>query len=178
MKGHVASALIAAFGALVVIGCASAPKTIAGSSEFLQKGMASPRLKGNEFYMVIGEVELYSEGFFGGLSPTGKTAEIAAVIQSDEDTGEILRIATARPGGPVSGDSDLADLRGGISIIDAQPYPRWLDAIGAMRDAFAKLDPQVDFIASDKGRAAPDFAVVGVGWGWGRPGFFHHRHWR
>ena len=69
----------------------------------------------------------------------------------------------------------LSDLRGGMSVIDLQPYPRWLDAIQAMRDAIAKLSTYTNFAGGDQ----PGIAVVAVSpgwwwWGWGH--FPHYRH--
>ena len=79
---------------LALFGCATTPQVTKGASNYLQLGTASAKLKGNEFYMAIGEVDLYTYSLFGALRPSGKTVEIAAVIQADKDTGEVLKIAT------------------------------------------------------------------------------------
>lgn len=154
--------LILVFGAicvtfllLAITGCATMPQISKGAPNYLQTGMTSATLKGNDFYMAIGEVDLYGHDIFGNLNPTGKTVEIAVVIQADKDTGEVLKIATMLPvdgraadgssveiqNGPFDGPDSktLDELRGGISVIDIQPFPRWLDAIQAMEDASSKL---------------------------------------
>lgn len=194
--GALAGALAVAL-AMVLVGCASTPSIAKGSSNYLQKGMTSASLKGNEFYMAVGDVDLYDYSLFGGLQPSGKTAEIAVVIQADKDTGEALKIATMQtnpdassygstyangaavaPGSPYM----LADLRGGISIIDVQPYPRWLDAVDAMKAAISKLSTYTNFGINGQGVLAPVIVpTIGVsigpefdfGWRWG-----FHDHWR
>ena len=101
-------------------------------------------------------------------------------MKADKDTGEILKIATLQPrysnGTTVVNDTDygLADLRGGMSVIDSQPYPRWLDAIQAMRNAVVTLNTYTTFPGSDSDRSG--LVVVAVSpvwrwWGW-------HRRWR
>jgi hypothetical protein len=153
--------------------------------------MASAKVKGNEFYMAIGQVDLYKYGFWGNLKPSGKKVDIAVVIQADADTGQILRIATLQPqdsegsgrssryenGVAVNNGSPfgLGDLRGGISVTDIQSYPRWLDALDAMKKAIADLSTYTNY-ASDTGNGRYIVAVEPVigfrfGWGWGR----HHR---
>src|SRR5271157_5627667 len=125
---------------LVVIGCATEPQITKRSSNYLQKGSVSAKFVSNEFYMVVGEVDLYHYNVFGNLEPSGRTVEIAAAVQADKETGQILRIATMQPddseGVTVANGSNyaLADLRGGISVIDIQPYPRWLGAVQSMRN--------------------------------------------
>jgi len=179
---------------LAAAGCATVPDVKKGSNQYLEKGMSSPRLRGGEFYMGIGEVDLYGSSLLGGLRPTGKTVEIAVAIQADKDSGEALRIATLQrkgaedydAGGPndailANGNSYvLADLRGGISLIDVQSYPRWLDAIGAMKDAIGRLSTYTDFMESRGDtravvavRVEPAFAWA---WGWGWPRH-HYRPW-
>ncbi len=192
-----AIATLALTGALV--GCASAPSIAKGSSNYLQKGMTSASLKGNDFYMAIGDVDLYGYGLFGGMQPSGKTAEIAVVIQADKDSGEALKIATMQTNQDASANGSdyangaavasgspyvLADLHGGISIIDIQPYARWLDAVSAMKDAIAKLSTYTNYGVNDQGILAP-VVVTGVGvdfgwgWGWGFPHRWNHfRGWR
>jgi hypothetical protein len=181
---------------LAIVGCATMPQVAKGSTNFLQKGMVSAKFKGNDFYMVIGEVDLYHYNIWGNLKPTGQTVEIAAALQADKDTGEILRIATMQ-----SKNSDdvavadeggtyvLADLRGGISVIDVQPYPRWLDAIQAMKNAITQLNTYTQFTGGDDQSApvvvavAPSWGWWGWGWGWRGGwggGYWHggYRHWR
>ena len=185
MKRFVCRALLTTMVVLALVGCATMPQIAKGSSNYLQKGMVSAKFQGNDFYMVIGEVDLYHYGLFGNLKPSGQTVEIAVAIQADKDTGEILRIATMQ-----AKDSDgvtvadggayvLADLHGGISVIDVQPYPRWLDAIRAMRNAITELDTYTQFAGSDQ--SGPVVVAVSPGWGWwGWGGFWHwrYRDWR
>ena len=189
-------------GALITIaalaGCATvAPQVSKCSSNYLEKGMVSSRTRDGEFYMAIGQVDLYERGFWGGLRPSGRTVDIAVVIQADKDTGQVLRIATLQPQDPDSAGSPssyqngvtltngspyaLGDLRGGISIIDMQSYPRWLDALEAMRKAIADLgtysnygfDAQQHYLVTVVRQPVID---IGFGmWGWGWP---HHRFLR
>jgi hypothetical protein len=181
MDKFVSKALLAMLAALVLAGCATMPQVAKGSTNYLQTGMASPRLRGNEFYMAIGEVDLYKYGFFGNLKPSGKTVEIAVVIQADKDSGQALKIATMQTnsersesgtdyenGVAVANGSPyvLSDLRGGMSVIDVQPFPRWLDAIDAMRGAIAKLSTYTNFAVTDRDQLAPVVAVD-IGWRWG-----------
>jgi hypothetical protein len=199
------------FGALSIVilalaGCASVPEIRKGAANYLEQGMVSATLKGGEFYMGIGEVDLYDDSLFGGLRPTGRTVEIAVAIQADKDTGQVLKIVTLQSNsqnlGAYSSDAQnnvtiangapfvVSDLRGGISIIDLQPYPHWLDAINSMRDAIGKLSTYTNFISSRIGERASVVAVtVGpdirmgwdLAWRWGPdwdspwPGHFHRR---
>jgi len=169
--------VLALLAVLAVMGCATVPHISRGSPNYVQTGMVSARFRGNEFYMVIGEVDLYQYDVFGNLKPTGQTVEIAAVVQADRDTGEILRIATLQSlsshGATVLDASPqvLANLRGGMSVIDAQPYPHWLDAVQAMRTAITQLDTYTQFAAGDE--KGPVVVAVVRGWWWPR-----HRHWR
>jgi hypothetical protein len=180
--------------ALVLANCATAPQVIRGSSNYLEKGMTSPMVKGGEFYMATGQVDLYKYDLWGTLKPSGKTVDIAVVIQADAGTGQVLRIATLQPRDPdlpanssgyengavVLGNSPylIGDLRGGISITDIQPYPRWLDAIDAMRKAIADLGTYTNF-ASVSGQYVSAVSEPPVfiwwDWRWGRP---YYRHWR
>ena len=184
MNRIIRKALLTTIAVLALVGCATMPQITKGSSNYLQKGMVSAKFQGNDFYMVIGEVDLYHYGLFGNLKPSGQTVEIAVVVQADKDTGEILRIATMQ-----SDDSDglavanggnygLADLRGGISVIDIQPYPRWLDAIRAMRNAITELNTYTTFAGSDQ--RGLFVVAVAPGWGWwGWRGYWnpHYRYW-
>ena len=138
-----------------IAGCSTVPQAVKRSSNYLEKGIVSSRTKGNEFYMAIGQVDLYERGFWGNLKPRGRTVEIAVAIQADKDTGQVLRIATIQPQAPdeIGRSSDyqngailvagspfaLGDLYGGIAVTDMQPYPRWLDALVAMKKAIADL---------------------------------------
>jgi hypothetical protein len=156
--------------------------------------MVSAKTKGDEFYMAIGQVDLYEYGFWGNLKPSGKTVDIAVAIQSDKDTGQVLRIATFQPqdsarSGDPSGYQNgvtlangspfaLGDLRGGISITDMQPYPRWLDALEAMRKAITDLSTYTNYAIDDRHYLVavvrePVF-TFGFGW-WGRPYHRYHR---
>lgn len=195
-------ALTVAIAIMATIGCATAPSIVKGSSSYVQKGSSNATLKGNEFYMAVGDVDLYDYGVFGGLQPTGKTAEIAVVIQADKDTGEALKVATMQynpnPYGSnytngiavAPGDAYvLADLHGGISIIDVQPYARWLDAVDAMKSAIAKLSTYTNFAVNGQGLLAPIVVpTIGIGigtdfdfgWRWGFPhrGFAHFHRFR
>jgi len=175
---RVVKGIVLALGALVVMaGCATAPRVSKSSPNYLQTGMVSARFRGNEFYMVIGEVDLYQYDVFGNLAPSGQTVEIAAAVQADQDTGEILRIATLQPEGSQlgvtvteRGPQVLSNLRGGISVIDDQPYPHWLDAIQAMRDAIGKLHTYTQFAFDSANTAVA--VVVEPRWPW-----WHHRRW-
>jgi hypothetical protein len=180
MKRPLFWGFLMAIFALAAAGCATAPQVTKGASNFIQKGTVSPKLKGNDFYMAIGEADLYTYGIFGGLTPSGKTVEIAVVIQADKDSGEVLKIATMQSNEGVSAEDSqngvtvangakyvLADLRGGMSLIDVQPYPRWLDAIQAMRDAIAKLSTYTSFAVSEQSDSSPVVVAVSAGWGWG-----------
>ena len=180
MKRFVRWAIAAVVVATSVLGCATAPQVTKGASNYLQKGMTSAKFRGNDFYMVIGDTDLYSYGWFGDLQPSGHTVEVAAVVQADKDTGEILKIATLQSGYPggttVDGTpSGLADLRGGISVIDSQPYPRWLDAIQAMRSAIVTLNTYTTFASSEDGLVVVPVYRGWIWWGWGWGG---HRRWR
>jgi hypothetical protein len=180
------------------------PTVVKGASNYIEKGMISARTKGDEFYMAIGQVDLYERGFWGQLRPTGKTVDIAAVIHSDKDTGEVLRIATLQPqdpdidgspssyqngvtatGGFVNAGATytLADLRGGISIIDLQAYPHWLDALDAMKKAIKELSTYTSYAVSEDRSFV---AVVpwprvemgfGLGW-WGWPYYRGYHRFR
>jgi len=136
MMRNIERAVLALSIIFVATSSATASQVLANASDFLQTGMASDRFKGNEFFMVVGEVHLYQyDRLSGTLEPTDQTVEIAAVVQAEKDTGKILRIATD------GSRQVLVDLRGGISVIDVQPYPHWRDAVQAMRDAIIKLTP-------------------------------------
>ena len=183
MKRFVCKTLLTTMVVLAIIGCATMPKVSKGSSNYVQKGMVSAKFQGNDFYMVIGEVDLYHYNLFGNLKPTGQTVEIATAVQADKDTGEILRIATMQAkdsGGMIvadDGNSTLADLQGGISVIDVQPYPRWLDTIQAMRKAITELSTYTQFAGG--GESGPVVVAVAPGWWWGWGGYWHHRYyWR
>lgn len=182
MKRFVCKAFLTTIVVLGILGCATMPQVSKGSSNYLQKGMVSAKFKGNDFYMVIGEVDLYHYNLFGNLKPTGQTVEIAVVVQADKDTGEILRIATMQAkdseGLTVvgSGNYALSDLRGGISVIDMQAYPRWLDAIQAMRNAITELDTYTQFTSGDQG--GPVVVAVAPGWWWWGWGGYWHRPYR
>ena len=71
MKHFLRWALITTVVAIGVLGCATAPQVTKGASNYLQKGTTSAKFIGNDFYMVIGEVDLYQHGLFGDLEPTG-----------------------------------------------------------------------------------------------------------
>jgi hypothetical protein len=190
MSRSVCKALLAALAMLAIAGCATTPEITKGSSNYIQKGTVSAKLKDNDFYMAIGEVDLYRYGVFGNLKPSGQTVEIAVVIQADKDTGEALRIATmqsntsgADAGSPngvtvANGASYvLADLRGGISLIDIQPYPHWLDAIQAMRKAITDLSTYTTYAGTDKGGTVVVAIAPGWPW-WGGGGYWHRRRYR
>jgi hypothetical protein len=194
MRSFLGGVTLALLAASSLAGCATAPHVGKGATNYLEKGMASAKFKGNEFYMAIGQVDLYKYGFWGNLKPSGKTVDIAVVIQADADTGQILRIATLQPQDPdetsrpssyengvaVTNGSPFAlgDLRGGISITDVQSYPRWLDALDAMRKAINDLSTYTSY-ASDGQHyivaVEPTVSFRFGWWGWGRP--FRHSHY-
>jgi hypothetical protein len=184
-------AVVLGLGAILALsGCATMPQITKGSANYLTKGAVSARFVGNEFYMVIGEVDLYHYNMWGNLKPTGQTVEIATAVQADKSTGEILRIATMQArdadGVAVSDGRNyvLGDLRGGISVIDVQPFPRWLDAIQGMRNAITQLDTYTRF-SSSRDENVPVVVAVTPGWGWWswggswrQPWYPRYRHWR
>jgi hypothetical protein len=187
MNRLVYKALLTMCAMLAIVGCATMPEITKGSSNYIQKGTVSAKLKDNDFYMAIGEVDLYRYGLFGNLKPSGQTVEIAVVIQADRDTGEAVRIATMQsnnsgadagsPNGVTANGASyvLADLRGGISLIDIQPYPRWLDAIQAMRNAITQLSTYTTFAGGDQ----HGLVVVAVAprWPlWFGGGYWHRRY--
>ena len=184
MNSFVHKALVTTLALLAIVGCATTSQVTKGASNYLQKGKTNAKFMGNDFYMVIGAVDLYHYNLFGNLKPTGQTVEIAAAVQADKETGEILRIATMQSknanGVTVEdgGNSVLAELRGGISVIDVQPYPRWLDAIQATRKAITELNTYTNFTGGDQG--GPVVVAVAPGWWWwGWGGYWHHRYyWR
>jgi hypothetical protein len=183
MNRFICKALLTTIVLLVLVGCATM-QIRKDTSNYLQKGMVSAKLQGNDFYMAIGEVDLYDYGLFGNLKPSGQTVEIAVAIQADKDRGEVLRIATMQSsnssdiqnGVTVVGGASyvLSDLRGGMSVIDIQPYPRWLDAIQAMRNAITDLSTYTTFGSYQGG---PSVAVY-PGWSWGGFWHRHYRDWR
>ncbi len=167
---------------LAVFGCATAPQITKSSSNYLQKGTLSAKFIGSEFYMVVGEVDLYHYNVFGDLEPSGQTVEIAAAVQANKDTGEILRIATLQPNSPdgavdANGASyGLVDLKGGISVIDKQPYPRWLEAIQSMRNAVNEMNTYTTFADADQGGPVVVAVSPGWPWWWGGGGYWHRYH--
>jgi hypothetical protein len=178
MKRDARWALLSTLVLITLLGCATTPLIRKGASNYLETGMVSAKFKGNDFYMVIGDVDLYHYGLFGDLQSSGQTVEVAAVVQADGGTGEIMKIATLQSryssGTTVANGTGygLADLRGGISVIDSQPFPRWLDAIQAMRNAIVQMNTYTTFAGSDQS----GLVVVAVSpswrwWGW-------HRRWR
>jgi hypothetical protein len=128
-------------------GCATlSPQIAKSSADYLSVGVASDRLKGNTFYLVVGEVDLYRLKA-GTPVPTGRTAEAAVAVQADKETGLVQRLVTLQPAGrrasrllnaaAVTGGVGYTpgDLVGGISAIDVQPQTTWLKALDAMRNA-------------------------------------------
>jgi hypothetical protein len=186
MKRFVCKALLTTIVVLILGGCVTT-QISKGTSNYLQKGMVSAKLQGNDFYMAIGEVDLYDYGLFGNLKPSGQTVEISVAIQADKNTGEVLRIATMQSndssssanGVTLANDANyvLADLRGGISVIDIQPYPRWLDTIQAMRNAITDLSTYDTFVANSN-QSGPSVVAVYPGWSWWGWRGFWHRHYR
>lgn len=190
MNRLVCKALLVAVVVLAIVGCATAPQITKSSPNYLQKGAVSAKLKGNDFYMAIGEVDLYHYNSFGALEPSGQTVEISVVIQANKDTGEVLRIATMQSNDTAPDSSSdfengvtvanganyiIADLKGGISVIDIQPYPHWLDAIQAMRNAITELSTYTAFAGGDQGGSPVVVAVAWPWWPW--EGFWYgHRH--
>ena len=167
MMRNIERAVLALSIIFVATSSATASQVLANASDFLQTGMASDRFKGNEFFMVVGEVHLYQyDRLSGTLEPTDQTVEIAAVVQAEKDTGKILRIAT-------DGSREvLVDLRGGISVIDVQPYPHWLDAVQAMRDAIIKLNTYTRFAPGDESATFIVAVNPRTWWPW-----HSHRYW-
>lgn len=96
--------------------------SIVGCANHLQNGEMSAKFTGNDFYMVIGKVDLYDYNIWGNIRPTGETVEIAVAVQAVKDSGKILRIATLQSknadGVAGSGGDNyiLADLRVGYRL--------------------------------------------------------------
>lgn len=150
------------FVCLVLAGCATMPKIVRGSSNYLGVGSVKSSLKGNGFYLAIGEVDLYRHRAFGGVAPLGRTRESAAGLQVDSATGRVERIVTFQPVAEQSATTTtsgntvtttvetnrhyvIGDLIGGISVIDIHPYPSWLDVLAAMRKATSDLGGSGNF---------------------------------
>jgi len=189
MKRFIGEGLLATFAVLAIVGCATMPQITKSSPNYIQKGTVSAKLRDNDFYMAIGEVDLYRSDMFGNLNPSGQTVEIAVVIQADKDTGEALRIATMQSNSSSTGDDSqngvtlanganyvLADLRGGMSVIDIQPYPHWLDAIQAMRKAITDLSTYTTFADSDQ--RGVFVVAIAPEWSWRFGGGYWHRRYR
>jgi hypothetical protein len=143
-----------------LLSCASTPEITRGSANFIKIGTVSAKLRGNSFYVALGQANLYKAGLFGVWHPTGQAVDIAVAIQADPDTGEVERIVTvqSKNRGLEGGDPEdwqnnatvairsaysIGDLRGGFSITDLQPYPKWLDALDAMQQDLVKLNAVV-----------------------------------
>ncbi|MGO9308363.1 MAG: hypothetical protein ACLQDL_05000 [Spirochaetia bacterium] len=169
---------------LVMVGCATTAQITKRSANYIQKGMVSSKFIGSEFFMVVGEVDLYHYNIFGNLEPSGRTVEISAAVQANKDTGEILRIATMQPDdaeGVMVAEGvnyGLADLRGGISVIDIQPYPRWLEAVKAMRSAVNDLGTYTTFADADQRGLVVVAVSPGWWWWWGGRGYWHRHYYR
>jgi hypothetical protein len=141
---------------LLLMACATAPQAVVGDSlGYIEKNMTSPMVKGGEFYMATGQVNIYNDTFLVNPKPTGRKVDIAVAIQADAATGKVLRIVAIQPvtpgavpnpvvyndGTSIFGNSPytIGDLRGGIVVNDIQPFPHWVNAIDAMRKAMITL---------------------------------------
>lgn len=150
---------------LILASCATSPAVLQGSPDYLTVGSVKSNLKGSDFYMAIGNVNLYRHRAFGGVTPTGRSAESAASLQVDRATGRVERIVTLQAVAKqitttsttlntvttiVENDRSyvLGELIGGISVIDIHPYPTWLDALTAMRKATDALGESGNFRVS------------------------------
>ncbi len=154
MKG-----IVVAFLVLALVGCATtAPLITKDSPNYIEKGSLSSELRGNSFYVAVGQVDLYRYDIFGNLNPVGTAVESAVAVEADKGSGEAKRLVTMQPVGPgvweednvgwrnsvtVIGDRNYAigDLVGGISVTDLQPYPTWLEALAALKKAIRQLNP-------------------------------------
>lgn len=152
---------------LLLAGCATVPRIVQGSPNYLAVGAVRSNLVGNSYYMAIGDVNLYRPRAFGGIAPTGATGESAVAIQVDQTIGRVQRIVTLQPylqqqetagavGTVIVTNTTrlrLANLIGGISLIDIHHYATWLAAVKAMRAADAALGTSGNF------RPAPGSSV-------------------
>lgn len=167
---------LAAF--LLLAGCATLPRITQDTPNYLAKGMVKENLKGESFYMAVGDVNLYRPRAFGGFAPTGRTIESPVAIQVNAASGLVDRVVTLQPYvqetsttavGPFLWGSvvtinrtayRLGDLIGGISIIDIHPYPTWVDAVKAMHSAVRDLGTSGNFVAPAAGSVATTYTYV------------------
>lgn len=178
---------------LFLVGCATTAAVIQGSPNFLKVGSLDSKLAGHSFYMAVGEVNIYRHRAFGGLAPTGESAESGVAIEVDKSNGRVKRLVTLQAssdaqsmttsgfGGAtttVTNDTRyvLAPLEGGVSVIDLHPYSSWLGAIKALRTAAKQIGRSGNFPAESQSSSTTTVVVPPFfGWMWfgdGRHG--HH----
>lgn len=159
------------FAALVLAGCATTASVIQGSPNFLRVGSIDSGLAGHAFYMAVGNVNIYRHRAFGGVAPTGKSAESGVALEVDKSTGRILQMVTLQtsPNQESSTSSAfntvtttvtnstsyvLGSLEGGISVIDIHSYASWLDALKALRTAAKQIGRSGNFPAASGGSSS------------------------
>ncbi len=175
----------------ILAGCATTAqitqKGVARTGQYLAPGVVSDKLKGNSFYLAIGDVDLYRHNWVGKVVPTGQTAEAAVAVQVDSASGQVQRLVTLQPtaGAPTdwlnaaavagSGPYAVGDLVGGISVIDIQPHHTWLETLQALQTATRTLESAPVNAAARRYYyriIAPPPAFY-FGWSWD---FGYHRH--
>lgn len=178
--------------ALVLAGCATTASVIQGSPNFLKVGSTDSTLAGHSFYMAIGNINLYRHRAFGGVAPTGQSAESGVAVQVDKSTGRVLQMVTlqAAPDEQSSTTSELntvtttttqstgyvlAPLEGGMSVIDIHHYSSWLDALKALRTAAHQIGRSGNFAVTGGGSSSTTVIVPPFFGGiWFGP--WHHFH--
>lgn len=168
--------LVVPFVALALAGCATTASVIQGSPNYLKVGSVDSKLAGHSFYMAVGNVNIYRHRAFGGVAPTGKSAESGVAVEVDKSTGRVLELVTleAIPDEQSSTTSAfsavtttvtkntgyvLAPLRGGISVIDIHHYSSWLDALKALRKAARQIGRSGNFPATGGGSSSTTVIV-------------------
>jgi hypothetical protein len=175
---------------IVLEGCATTSQITKGSAEYLAPGVVDEKLKGHNFYLAIGDVDLYRHNWVGKVVPTGHTAEAAAAVQVNSATGQVQKLVTLQPtidapsdwlnaaavagGGPYA----VGDLVGGMAVIDIQPHATWLETLEARQKATKTLE-SADVNAAARRWYHPTVIVTEppaffFGWHWD---FHHHHHW-
>lgn len=164
---------------LPLVGCATMEAVVEGSPNYLKVGSVDANLSGHRFYMAIGSVNLYRRGSFGGVTPTGEVVESPAAIETDLDTGKVLRIVTLQPVAQRTSSTsstfgavttttttsqryELGALVGGISVIDIHHYDTWLDALEALRTAMEQIGASGNFRVESLGTVSSTIVVPPV----------------
>ncbi len=173
----------------VMAGCATTAQITRGSTDYISVGTVSEKLRGHDFYLAIGDVDLYRHNWVGKTVPTGHTAEAAVAVQVNGGTGQVQKLVTLQPaaGAPTdwmnaaavagSGPYAVGDLVGGVSVIDIQPHATWLETLQELQKATTTLQSSA---ANAAARRWYHTTVI-VADPFPRPFFFfefeHHRRW-